>query len=303
MSAALALALVSVLTLALAALLLYHLRSRRIMRALNQMLDEAIRGDFEAARYDESELSKIEAKLSRFLSASKLKKGQIEEQHDKIRALISDISHQTKTPIANMLLYAELLCEREDVPPEARDLATQIAGGAGKLSFLIQSLVKASRLESGIIKVQPQRAQVSLLVQAALDEYRPRAREKGVTLTAAALPEAAHALYDPKWHAEALGNLLDNAIKYTDSGGLVELSVTPYELFTRIDVRDSGQGIREEDLPRVFNRFWRGGPAGEGLGIGLYLAREIASAGGGYIKVSSMPGEGATFSIFLANTT
>ena len=133
-----------------AALLTYHIKTRRIMDALNRMLDEAIRGEFEAANYNETELSKIESKLSRFLSESKLKKGQIESEQEKIHSLISDISHQTKTPIANVLLYAQLLDEQDGMPSDAKALTAQITAGTEKLNFLIQSLIKTSRLESGI---------------------------------------------------------------------------------------------------------------------------------------------------------
>ena len=105
---------------------------------------------------------------------------------------------------------------------------------------------------------------------------------------------------DPKWTVEALGNLVDNAIKYTVDGG-VTISVTPYEMFVRIDVADTGIGIPEEEQGRIFTRFYRGDTnvQQEGVGIGLYLAREILHSEGGYLKVSSTAGQGSTFSMFL----
>ena len=105
---------------------------------------------------------------------------------------------------------------------------------------------------------------------------------------------------DGKWTAEALGNLLDNAIKYTREGGIT-VKTTPYELFLRLDITDTGMGIPEEEQAKIFTRFYRSEAVKEqeGVGIGLYLTREIVSRQGGYLKVSSETGKGSTFSVFL----
>ena len=133
----------------------------------------------------------------------------------------------------------------------------------------------------------------------ALDGVRPAAAAKNLRLTAE--PSPAQAVLDPKWTAEAVGNLLDNAVKYTPPGGTVSVRVTAYELFCRIDVTDTGPGIPEEEQPRIFGRFYRAPNAreAEGVGIGLYLTRQIAAAQGGYLKLQSTPGAGSTFSLFL----
>lgn len=270
---------------------------KKLLQSLDEMLDEAIAGTFQAQSYDESQLSKIESKMVRFLGQAQLRREQIESEQEKIRSLISDISHQTKTPIANVLLYAQLLYEH-DLTEDEKVLAEQIAAGAEKLDFLIRSLIKTSRLESGIIKVTPQKADIREMVLSAMDECAPKAREKGIAL-AADLTENVYAMFDPEWCGEALYNIIDNAVKYTETGGRVDLSVRAYEMFVRIDIRDNGRGINENDLPRVFNRFWRADSESEGVGIGLYLSREIISACGGYIKVNSTRGEGSVFSVFL----
>ena len=138
------------------------------------------------------------------------------------------------------------------------------------------------------------------MLEQACREFSPKAEGKGLTLT---LRETdCSAVFDSRWTAEALSNLVDNAIKYTEQGG-VTLSVTPFEMFTRIDVTDTGIGIPEGEQGKGFGRFYRSGNSGEqeGVGIGLYLAREIAAGEGGYLKVTSRPGEGSTFSLFLPN--
>lgn len=289
------------LVAAVALLLVQQLRHRRTMIKMDAMLDRALRGDYEPGTYDESQLSKIESKLNRFLNAGRLKREQIEREQNTVRTLIGDISHQTKTPISNVLLYSQLLCEQQSLPPQVLELVAQIQAGAEKLGFLIQALVKTSRLESGILKMLPQRYPLGELVESALEQAALIAKQKGIQIYYDPAGGQALSLYDHKWCTEALYNILDNAVKYTPRGGVINVSVIPYELFHRIDVADSGQGIAPEDLPRVFGRFWRAAHSAdsEGVGIGLYLAREIVAACGGYIKVRSELGIGSTFSLFL----
>lgn len=273
-------------------------RVSHTMRTLDRMLDEAISGTFAASRFDESRLSAIEAKMQRYLEASGTSKAQLAEQKALVQALIADVSHQTKTPIANILLYAELLGDKP-LPEDYRDCVQALSAQAEKLRFLIEALVKAGRLETGVIAVHPKPDSVAALVQDALREATPKATAKGISLSGT--PADGTACFDRKWTLEALGNLLDNAIKYTPTGGSVTVSVVPYELFCRIDVTDTGIGLTEEESSRVFARFYRAAAAQEapGVGLGLYLAREIAAANGGYIKVSSRPSAGSTFSLFL----
>ena len=130
------------------------------------------------------------------------------------------------------------------------------------------------------------------------EQYIPAATAKRLSLTVCEAD--ATVCFDPKWTSEAIGNLLDNAIKYTSTGGIT-VSVYTYELFARIDITDTGIGIDEEEFPKIFQRFYRSGQVQDesGVGIGLYLSREILSGENGYIKVSSVPGKGSVFSVYL----
>ena len=275
-----------------------RLRLRRTLNSLDRMLDDAIRGAFTPAHFDESRLSAVEAKLKQYLDASDTSAARLTEDRTRVQGLIADISHQTKTPIANLLLYAGLLADK-DLPEDCRDCVGQLTAQAEKLQFLIESMVKAGRLETGVIAVQPSPADVGALTETAVRAAQPEAERRGVQLSS--LPTVVTACFDPKWTQEALGNLIDNAIKYTPAGGSVTVSVTPYELFCRIDVTDTGPGIPEDEQARIFERFYRSPTVrdAQGVGLGLYLAREIAAANGGYIKVTSHPGKGSTFSLFL----
>lgn len=274
---------------------------RKLLRTLDAMLDEALAGTFEAQSYDESLLSKIETKMAKLLEQSQLRYEGIESERERVRSLVSDISHQTRTPLANVTLYAQLLAEQDLTEKEQRFVA-QITESAEKLDFLIRSLVKISRLESGIIRIEPVPGDVRELAHVAVRECEGLAASKGIELSEPQDGAPVEALFDQRWCAEALFNIVENAVKYTPESGRVSVSIIEYEMFVCIDVTDTGQGISEENLPKLFGRFWRASASSEnqGVGIGLYLAREIIMACGGYIKVESRIGEGSTFSVFLS---
>jgi len=284
------------MALAMLALILWHRwRIRRLLRRLDRMLDEAIRGEFREETFNESLLSAVEAKLADYLSASAVSAGRLQEERDKIKALIADISHQTKTPIANVLLYTQLL---EEQAPECREYTAALGGQARKLQSLIDALVKTSRLEAGVLVLRPRPGPLGPMLEEAARQFTPKAAEKGLTLTVP--PTEAEAVFDPKWTAEAVCNLIDNAVKYTPGGG-VTVSARAYELFARIDVTDTGPGVAEEELAKIFQRFYRGAEASgaEGVGVGLYLVRQIAEGQGGFVKAYSRPGQGTKFSLYL----
>lgn len=275
-----------------------RLHLRRTMRRLDAMLEAAMRDNFREDIFDESLLSAIETKMANYLSSSYISSVKTAAEKEKIKALIADISHQTKTPVANLMLYVQLL-EEQELSPEGRAYADALESQAVKLQSLIDALVKLSRLETGILELHPKPGALSPLVEDAVAQFVPKAAEKNIDLTWTSTD--IEAVFDAKWTAEALCNLLENAVKYTPPGGRVKAEVRTYEMFCRIDVIDSGPGIPEEEMSKIFQRFYRASAAHgtEGVGIGLYLAREIASGQGGFIKVASPPEGGAVFSLFI----
>lgn len=277
-------------------------RIARTIKWLDQMLTAAMNDSFTETDFDESRLSALENRLARYLAASSLSARQVQGQKDQISTWISDISHQTKTPVANVLLYTQLLAE-QPLTPQGKDCVHAIAAQAEKLQALIQALVKTSRLENGILVLHPQMGEIAPVVQRAVAQYAPRAAEKGLTLMAEAIEGTV--VFDPKWTEEALCNLLDNAVKYTPPGGAVRVEVRSYELFAAVCVIDTGPGIPESEQAQIFERFHRAPEAYQqaGVGIGLYLTRQIAASQGGYVRVNSAPGKGSTFSLYLPRET
>ena len=235
-------------------------------------------------------------KLRNILTAQNQMLAQEKEQ---IKTLISDISHQIKTPIAAANTFAELLSDGELSAEERTEYITTLQMSLGKLTFLTNSLIKMSRLESDIISLKPEKNSLNEIVLQAVKTVYAKAKEKGILITFEC-DQTFEAVLDFNWTAEAISNVIDNAVKYTPQGGFVRLQITEYPSFLRLDISDNGVGIPEEEQAKIFGRFYRGkqSVSTDGVGIGLYLTREIINKQNGYMKVSSDE-NGSTFSMFL----
>lgn len=287
------------------------LGSKHTFALLNRMLDDAAAGTFRESDYNETELSRLESKWMRFLSASTLSQANLEQERRSIQGLVSDISHQVKTPIANLRLYEDILEERLD--GDDRELVRHLIRETELLEFLIHSLVKISRLESGTIQLSPEIQPLAPLLADAQERVESKCIKKNVTLDSTGQKDNIFACFDRKWTAEALYNILDNAVKYTPPGSTVTVRTEEYPMFVRIRIADQGPGVTEDEIPHLFERFYRSPRfhEKEGVGLGLYLSREIIRKEGGYIKVCAMPGQspaiseaghGAEFSVYLRKT-
>ena len=274
---------------------------RKIMNKLDNMIELAIIGKFTETTYDESVLSAIESKMNNYLSSSFISSKKIELEKDKVKSLISDISHQTKTPISNILLYSEILSESNELTGSSKKIVLQICNQAEKLNFLISSLINASRLETNIINITKAKNSVNDLIYKVVNQLRTKAEIKKIHIKIDENIDNKKASFDMKWTIEALHNIVENAIKYTPQNGNIQITIVPYEFFYRIDISDNGIGIEEYEINDIFKRFYRSKRVSqyEGVGIGLFLTREIIHAQGGYIKVSSTVGKGTVFSVFL----
>ena len=267
------------------------------MESLDSMLEKAIDGEFRERDYSERMLSSIEQKMAKFLAATERTLKTSKTEKEGLKSLVSDISHQTRTPVSNIALYTQLLAEK-GLDGESAACVRAIESQSEKLRELMEALIKTSRLETGIIALKPSAAELSDIVSRAVEQYRPKAGEKNIELSTDM--SQMKALCDPKWTEEAVCNVLDNAVKYTPEGGKITVTMTEYEMFCRIDVADTGVGVTEEELPKIFSRFYRGkNTAGcPGLGIGLYLTRRILSEEGGYIRAARSK-SGSVFSVFV----
>jgi len=284
-----------IIVLTIGIYLFFRNRENKLLNALQDMIDDMSQGNLQVNFIDESKMSALANSLKRYLADSELAKENQSLQRKKIQTLISDISHQTITPISNILLYSQLLEESSNGGEEI----TAIREQAEKLDFLIQALVKSSRMETGIITVAPKENKISEIMESLQNQFYGKAEKNNITLEIEKTEIIAK--FDLKWTTEAVANVVDNALKYTPPGGMVRISALRYNLFARIDVRDTGIGIAMANQSKIFTRFYRELEVSnqEGVGIGLYLSREIMQAQKGYIKVVSEKEKGSLFSIFL----
>ena len=301
-----------------------QLFTNKVVERLDQMLDDAMNGTFSESSYDETKLSRLESKWKEFLETSVLSNKNLEAERHRLEQFISDISHQTKTPMTNIKMYTELLCEEvnnlsksvsEDPKtgdynvPEAsvnkiKKYAAEIGRQNERLEFLIDSLTKLSRLESGTLEVSASDSDINELVGSGISAVKPKADKKKITFitSGADANTSMTASFDMKWTLEALINVLDNAVKYSPQGGKIEVKLSETEMYAAVHVIDEGQGITEKDAAKVFGRFFRGSDVqqDDGVGIGLYLTREILSKEDGYIKViSNEKRKGGEFVLYL----
>lgn len=220
-------------------------------------------------------------------------------EKETVKGLISDISHQTRTPLANMKLYLELL-EDETLSEEGAGFLVKLCEQTEKMDFLMQSMVKMSRLETGILQIRREKQDLSETIRRAVADVVPAAAAKEIDLFVDC-PDGMMVPHDGKWTQEAVSNILDNAVKYTESGGQIHLSVERQEIFWQIAIADTGKGIAVERQAQIFTRFYREPEVHDkpGVGIGLYLARRIIELQKGYIEVRSEAGKGACFRLYL----
>ena len=269
---------------------------------LCQTMDSMITGGQEPSRAEDREtiFARISYHLSRLYGILQENRRKVDQERRELQTLVSDISHQVKTPVANLKMVTDTLLAKPVTEQERRDFLQGIRSQTDKLEFLVQSMGKASRLETGAITLEKKDVPLLDTLAQAMSGIVYGAEQKGISVEVQC-PDDLRVSHDSKWTAEALFNLLDNAVKYTPAGGTVTVEVIPYQMFCRVNVTDSGPGIPEAERAKIFQRFYRSPAAyeAEGVGIGLYLARQIAQGQGGYIKASSRPGQGSRFSLYL----
>lgn len=273
--------LIGLLALIIVIILYKYIVLRSEMSELSAYIDKALDGNLEIIEFDEKELSKIKSKLIKFLYASQVKEAKINTEKNKTKDLIADISHQTKTPITNLSLYISLL---EDDPKD--EYIEIIKYELNKLEFLIQNLVKSSRLESDIISLQKHHANLKDIVEDVLKEFKVTLDEKNISINLK--DEDLIFNLDERWLKEAIHNLVDNAIKYSPNGSTINISIYKSYLNYNLDIENECKDLSEETLPKIFERFYRGknSVSKDGLGLGLFIAREIIEKHGGNIRAS-----------------
>ena len=283
-------------------MLLFNKRLSVFTNDLCRALDNMINGSEEPKQISDKEtlFARICHRLIRLYGIMLENRRKVDKERQELQRLVSDISHQLKTPVSNLKMVTDTLLTKPVTDQERIDFLQGIRNQTDKLDFLFQALVKTSRLETGAIRLEKRDGLLFDTLVQAMSGIVYSAEKKDIAVTVDC-PEDLQLSHDSKWTAEALFNLLDNAVKYTPAGGKIGVSVEQWEMYVKLNITDTGKGISESNQASIFQRFYREEEVHNepGVGIGLYLAREIITRQGGYIKVTSEIGRGSTFSVFL----
>ena len=249
---------------------------------------------------EEGVLNIIHSDLNKLSKSLNLKIKNINKEKESIKELVTDISHQLKTPLASLKLYNSLLLEEELDEEDRIEFLITNKMSINKLHNLIDSLVNISRLEASMISIKKEDKSIKQTLTKAIDSVKAKARLKNVKINLIDFEDKTIP-HDSKWTEESIFNILENGVKYTHDNGKIEVSLQETINFIRIDIKDNGIGIDKSEFNKIFKRFYRSEKVEEveGSGVGLYLSRKIIESQGGNIIVSSKIGQGSKFSLFL----
>ena len=254
----------------------------------------------EIGSQEEGELSILRTNIYKAATMLKTQNEQLEDDKTQLATALADISHQLKTPLTSMMVMNDLLMDETDEAKREELLRTQSAQ-LDRMNWLIQTLLKISKLDAGTIVLKKEEAALSELVEEAV---RPFLIQMDVRNIACRLDVAKEKITcDRNWTIEALKNIIKNCIEHMDDGGTLSIEADDTNLFSRITIKDNGCGIPPEDLPHIFERFYKGKNAGkDSVGIGLALSKRILEGEHGEITVQSTEGVGTSFFIRIYKT-
>ena len=282
--------------------------------ARERLYDQAVRiveqfmnGDFteHLPRMEEGCLYRLFGRIDGLANALSVGNEEAVRAKNFLKDTISDISHQLKTPLSALVMYNEILESEIESDVENKEtllaFTEKTAAALTRIEELIQALLKVTRLDAGAVVFEKQDYLLADVVSRAVEELWVRAEEeeKEIVLEGA---DQMQVYCDLQWTSEAIGNLVKNALDYTDSGGKILVSWEKHPEMTRLSVSDNGKGIEEEDLYHIFKRFYRsakGKRTGQGVGLGLPLVKSIVEGQGGTLSVQSRIGEGTVFTMML----
>ena len=256
-------------------------------------------------KYNENLLCRINMISEKAERNMRINMRKIENEKENVKSLVTDISHQLKTPLANVELYNTLLAE-EGISDEERLEFLETEGIAiEKLKMLVDSLINISRLEADMISIDKKEENLKECIESAISSVKADAAKKNITIKNEIKEDCILAI-DRKWTTEAIFNLLDNAVKYTAPNGKINLSLDNGINYFALNIEDNGIGIDTNEYNDIFKRFYRSRndivQNEKGSGVGLYLVRKIMNLQDGNVMVSSEKGKGSTFTLYFSKS-
>lgn len=286
----------------LSVFLYYSGRRYREIEKLNDYLVRVLAGaDLpEIDSQEEGELSILQTNIYKAATKLTYQNEMLLSDKKQLAAAIADISHQLKTPLTSMMMMNDLLLDEEDAAKREEFLRTQSAQ-LDRMNWLIQTLLKLSKLDAGTIFLKQEEVPASLLIEESAEPFLIQLELKNIEYQV----DVADLMIrcDRNWTVEAIRNIIKNCIEHMGDGGKLDISAMDTNIYSQITIRDTGCGIRPEDLPHIFERFYRGkNTSRDSVGIGLALSRSIIESEHGEIMVESTLGVGTTFNVKFYKT-
>ena len=272
------------------------------IEALNSYLVRVLAGEENQSILDqkEGELSLLKTNIYKTTSTLYYQKEFLSKDKAALADAIADISHQLKTPLTSMIVMNDLLKTEEDNEKRIEFLNTQ-SNQLDRMSWLIQTLLKLSKIDAGTITMKPEEIKANELIKEVIKPFEIQMDLKNITYSQNDSDMTFKC--DKNWTIEALQNIVKNCIEHMDNGGSLVINVSDTNIFRQIEIKDTGCGILDEDLPHIFERFYKGKNAGkDSVGIGLALSKSIITSQHGDIIVESKEGEGTTFFVRFYKT-
>lgn len=274
------------------------------MNVLDRILDNISDGKDtdEIEKYSDSLDGRLRHKIERIKKLNESRSNELIQDKKIIEQMIGDISHQIKTPMSNILIYGELISD-ENIPVNDRiEFSERIINQSKKINGLVENMTKVARLESGVIQLKIECSDIKGSVEESISCVSAKLIEKNISIDTSEV-NMVKVQKCKKWTEEALINILDNAIKYSETGSTISLKTEIMPTFTALSISDRGVGIKESEYTEIFKRFYRANDnkVKDGVGLGLFIARTIMEKQGGYITVKSQMGKGSTFTLFFQN--
>ena len=278
----------------------------RVVSAVDDVLERILARELSPpmATSHEDRISKLTHKANRITRMLTDETTRAKAEKETVQGFISDLSHQMKTPLSGIAMYTELMLEPDITYENTQEFLSRVKISVDKLQWMTDSLIKLSRLETGIIALNVTRTGIRDTIMQAVTLVQGEAYRHDITVIVNDFKDLP-LCHDKKWTVEAIVNILDNAVKYSPTGGVITVDMTLLQQYVKIVISDTGIGIPKEEWNKIFKRFYRGQNVKdkEGVGLGLYLVRVIMESQGGYVMVGADKEIGTDFSLFLPCNT